>query len=102
MMHRVEGGHEVVTTGLEFEVLGGRPPRLEPVDSVGPEQLVGLLQHRGVGVDARQKQVRDRAEHQEGITSGAAADVGAPRQGETVELARDPFTGSRSVVRTDR
>ena len=91
MMHRVEGGHEVVTAGLEFEVLGGRPPRLEPVDPAGLEQPVGLLQHRGVGVDARQKEVRDHVEHQEGIPSGAAADVGAPRQGQAVELPRDPF-----------
>ena len=91
MMHGVEGGHEVVLAGLELETFSGRLSRLELVDSVGPEHPVDLFQHCRVGIDAGEKEMRYRLEHQQDIAPGAAADVRAPRLGQTFELPCDSF-----------
>ena len=77
MMHGVEGGHEVVTAGLELETFRGRAPRLDLIDHVGAEQPVDLLQHRWGGIDAGEREIRDRPEHPRDAESMRSAERAA-------------------------
>ena len=86
-MHGVEGGHEVVPIRLELETLSGRVLRLEFIDPVGSEQSVDLFQHRWAGIDACEREIRDRLEHREDIAPGAAADIGTLQPDPTIELS---------------